>query len=212
MDPCPQCGAAPTSPLACSACGALLDPPADTDPWALFGLEPGPSVDGERLRKELRRVSRLVHPDFHGSDAANRDLAERNSARLNEAYEVLRDDYARADRLVRLLGGPDEQAERQMPQAFLMEVLEWNEAVEEARDAAPGSPPRAALDALSDDLQARREASLAELVVGLEGLPPADNPGLPERLTEARKLLNALRYLDRTLADIRELRLEQAAR
>ncbi len=212
MSPCPQCGVTLESPLGCSACGALLDPDGSTTPWALFGIDVAYAVDAAALRKSLRRISRQVHPDFHGAPGPDgvdlRELAERNTARLNEAYEVLRDDYARADHLVRMLGGPDEKAERQMPQAFLMEVLEWSEALDEARGTEPGSAARAALQPLADELRARQEASLGELRELLQDVPEPNSP----QLVQVRKVLNALRYLDRTLADIKELRLEQAAR
>ena len=207
MVACSQCAATLDTPLACSACGALCEAAPDATPWALFGLPLTYQVDPKDLLRSLRRISRLVHPDFHGTSGdPQRERAERNTARLNEAYDVLRADYARADALVRLLGGPDEKAERQMPQSFLMEVLEWNETLEEARDKP--SDARAALGRLAEELTARRASALGELNEHLRELPAASAPAL----TDVRKALNALRYLDRTLNDIKELQLEQAAR
>ena len=94
-----------------------------------------------------------------------------------------------------------------MPQAFLMEVLEWNETLEEAREAAPGSPARAALDALRDTLEDERTTTLGAVGAALTPLPSAGDPSLKD----IRRQLNALRYIDRTLAEIEALRLEQAA-
>ena len=95
---CPRCGAGLETPLACGGCGALLAPEAEPSPFDALGLEPAWTLDRGALRKRLLRLSRLVHPDFFGSgEAAQRELAERNSARLNRGFEVLSDDLARAD-------------------------------------------------------------------------------------------------------------------
>jgi len=128
-------------------------------------------------------------------------LAEKNTATLNEAYEELSDDRRRADGLVRRLGGPDEVAERQMPQEFLMEVLEWNESLEDER-----SQPSPALATLEAELEQRRTSTL-QAVANL--LTPLPAPGASQ-LTDVRRLLNALRYLQKTLSEIGALRLEQA--
>ena len=78
-----------------------------------------------------------------------------------------------------------------MPKAFLLEVLEWNEALEEAREAPAGSPPRARLEALTGELERARGEALERLGALLTPLPPDGAP----QLTEARRELNALRYL-----------------
>ncbi len=94
-----------------------------------------------------------------------------------------------------------------MPREFLMEVLEWNEALEEAREAAPGSPAREALGALEDTLEERRKETLALLADTLEPLPERG----AKALVTARRLLNAVRTLTRTTRELEALRLEQAA-
>jgi len=202
-DTCSTCGTELETPLCCTSCGALFELQGRPTAHELFGLPNGFAIDLHDLRKRLRRFGRCLHPDFFATaEPRLRELAERNSAALNEAYEVLADDARRADDLVRRLGGPGEDTERQMPQEFLLEVLEWNEALEEAR--AGGDD--AELDALEATLATRRADTLTEVTRLLDPLPEA---GAPE-LTEVRRHLNALRYLDKTLVQIRELRLERA--
>jgi molecular chaperone HscB len=185
----------------------LLSIPDDATPYAVLGLGgPTYALDRDDLRRRLLKATRSVHPDFFGTEAADvRRLAEDNSARLNEAYSILSDDVARADWLVRHLGGPDEQTERAMPQAFLAEVLEWNEALEEARANPAESAP--ALEALARDLASRRTGSLAALSQILTPLPQQSSP----QLKRARSELNAIRYVDRALSEIESLRLAGAA-
>jgi molecular chaperone HscB len=205
---CPRCGAERSTPLACDSCGVLFPPAQDGDPFAVLGLAPAWRVDAAQVRRKLLALSRRMHPDyFADAEPAQRELAERNSALLNQAYETLSDDLARADWLVNALGGPREGELRDMPQAFLMEVLEWNEALEEARDAAPGSPARERLAALALELERASAAALARLGALLEPLPARGAAALGT----ARRELNALRYVRRTRDQIEALRLERAS-
>jgi molecular chaperone HscB len=164
-------------------------------------------LDRMSLRKRLLHLSRHLHPDVHGTaDDATRDLAQRKTAELNAAFQILEDDFRRASWLVRSLGGPTEETEPQMPQAFLTEVLEWNEAVEEARTSEPGSTESARLAGLEDELRSERKKLMDGVAAKLTPLPELGSP----ELVEVRHKLNALRYLDRTLCQLEELRLKQA--
>jgi len=205
---CPACQAPLETPLGCRACGTLLLVEEDASPFELFGLPQAFAVDAAELKRRLLRFSRMTHPDFFGGKpTVERERAERNTALLNRAHGVVFDPASRADWLVTHGGGPSESDERAMPQAFLMEVLEWNEAVEAARAAVPGSPARAALDDLEATLRRERTTTLARIAGLLDPLPARG----AQALAQARKELNALRYLEKTLADIAALRLEQAA-
>jgi len=167
----------------------------------------GFELDESALKKSLRELSRLVHPDFHTAGASElRELAERNSAALNDAFKTLSDRFKRADFLIRQLGGPADSDERQMPQAFLMEVMEWNEELEEAKQSPVGSPQRAGLERLKTTLEGERESAFATIAEQLEGLPRDT-----DQLTAARRQLNAVRYIDNTLEQLRALRLTESA-
>jgi molecular chaperone HscB len=204
MDSCASCGAALATPLVCSACGALFAPDPAPDPFAALGLEPALAVDQPRLQKTLIALTRKMHPDYFAGEPEKRALAERNTALLNAAYRVVSDPYRRSDWLVRQLGGPDEQGERQLPQAFLAEVLEWNETLEQARAGSGGTADQ--VDALESELEERRAASFQRLAALLQPLPAHGAPAL----REARRELNAVRYVDRTLEEIAALRAAQA--
>lgn len=201
MPDCTACGASLETPLGCQACGVVLD--ADgAGPFQVFGIEPTWDVDLDDLKRRLRRFGRIVHPDFHLGTGPQHALAERASARLNHAFEVLLDPFLRADWIIERLEGPSEKEERQMPQAFLLEVMEWNEALDEAEGAAPDSPARAHLDQLAVTLHAEHGRLLDDVRGALTPLPAS---GAAE-LTLVRQRLNAVRYLSRTLYRIRDLR------
>lgn len=202
MTSCPECGEALWTPLGCEACGVLAQWEEAPGAFELFGLAPAWEVDRKALRRALLQLQRLTHPDHAGAT----DQAERANAALNHAHEVLSDAFLRADDLIRRLGGPEESAERQMPQEFLMEVLEWNETLDDAAEAAPGSAEREALGPLAEQLRAQREEVLSEVGAALTPLPPSGAADLGP----LRRRLNAVRYLSRALERIRELRLAEA--
>jgi hypothetical protein len=62
------------------------------------------------------------------------------------------------------------------------------------------------LAGLEDELRSERKRVMDGVAARLTPLPELNSP----ELTEVRQKLNALRYLDRTLCQIEELRLEQA--
>lgn len=207
MSLCPYCEATLVTPLACTSCEHLLSIEEELCPFAVFGLEPRWSVDTKELKRTLLRLSRLVHPDFFvTADEETRERAEQASAVLNESYDALSSDVARAELLLRSLGGPSESEERQMPQAFLMQVMEWNETVEDARGAAADSPERRATEELTESLRQEREKRLEAIGRLLTPLPPSAS----SELTEVRRELNVVRYIDRTQEELKSLRLQTA--
>ena len=203
MSACPDCGAALQTPLVCEDCGALQHIPGTPSPFEVLGLASGWKVDTAELGRSLLRLTRLTHPDFHGVHGVEaRELAERSTALVNSAYSTLNDDVLRAEWLLADMGAPSPDEERQMPQQFLMEVLEWNEVLEEVR-AKKDQDNHSRLESLRTDLQAQRATSLKQLGQRLE----AADRGDPQTL---RQELNTVRYLDRTLSELDELALEQS--
>ena len=201
---CPACGAELSTPLLCERCGALLDPTSPPTPFEVLGLLPTYALDLDAAKKRVLALSRALHPDFHANAGdETRRRAQDNTAALNAAIQVLADDARRADWLVRALGGPREDEERAMPSAYLEEVLEWNEAIEEARASAADSSSRARLAPLTERLLTERAQALRRIAALLTPLPPRGSPAL----RSVRQELNAVRYLDRALRELGELRL-----
>lgn len=154
----------------------------------------------------MLRFSRMTHPDFFanaGPEMLGR--AERASAVLNATHTLLADGASRADWLIGSLGGPDENEEGAMPKEFLLEVLEWNELLEEARSSSAVTQDR--LSSLRGDLERRRAAALESVARLLDPLPPCGSPAL----RAARRDVNVVRYVDRTLGELEALRLSRAA-
>ena len=83
-----------------------------------------------------------------------------------------------------------------MHQEFLMEVMEWNEILD---DHEPGSPE---FESLETDLREERERLTAAIAAYLTPLPDPSSPEGAEALKDVRKDLNALRYIDRALTRV----------
>ena len=139
---------------------AGLLPDADLfsrDHFALFGLPRRFAIDERALESRYHELQSAAHPDRHAHrPEQERRLSMQWATRINEGYRLLRAPLTRARYLLEL-SGVDVGAENNtaMPADFLMQQMEWREALDEARDARDP----AALDSLARNLRAaRREA------------------------------------------------------
>ena len=127
-----------------------------SDDFELFGLALRFAQERSAVDARWKELQRQAHPDkFAAQGAAAQRVAMQWSVRINEAYQRLKDPMRRAAYLCELHGAPilaeDNTA---MPAAFLMQQMEWREALEEAGTAAQ-------LDALEDEVEQARRAALA---------------------------------------------------
>jgi molecular chaperone HscB len=116
---------------------AAAQPPAlqlaDTD-FVLLGLPPQQALDRALLDERRRSLQQRVHPDrFAAEGAAAQRLAMQWAVRVNQAYQRLKDPISRAAYLCELRGVPvDGERNTAMPTAFLMQQMEWREALDDA--------------------------------------------------------------------------------
>lgn len=105
--------------------------------FQLFGLPENYRLDSARLDQQYHALQTQVHPDKHATlSEAERRVSMQWATRANEAYQVLRNPVTRA-RYLLSLHGMDTQEETctTMPNDFLIEQMEWREAIEEAQQA-----------------------------------------------------------------------------
>ncbi|HEY7253619.1 MAG TPA: Fe-S protein assembly co-chaperone HscB [Methylomirabilota bacterium] len=144
-----------------------------SDYFTVFGLPRKLTVDGAALQRRFYELSRQHHPDFHQGAAAEQQAETlARSALVNRAYRALRDPLPRVEYLIVLEegreireGAPDKP---RAPRELLQEMLEVQEAVEEAK--AEGMSP-AAGERLREErarLEARYAAE-ADAIVGRTG-------------------------------------------
>ena len=170
------------------------------DHFERLGLPRRFSVDANDLERAYLARSRVVHPDYHlAVSGADLGASLELSAGINEAYNTLRDPFTRAEYLLKLEGGPSASEQKQMPPAFLAEMLEARERIEESR---AGCPDDAAM--LADEFGKRYDGILADLnslLDRLQALHPGD-AGRAELFTQIRGQLNAARYVRGLIRDL----------
>lgn len=105
--------------------------------FQLFGLHECYRIDNTQLEQHFRTLQAQVHPDkFTHLSEAERRVSMQWATRVNEAYQALNNPVRRARYLLSLHGvDTQEETNTAMPADFLMQQMEWREAIEEAQQA-----------------------------------------------------------------------------
>ena len=128
------------------------------DDFTLFGLPRRYAQDPATIDAHWKALQRQAHPDkFAAQGASAQRLAMQWSVRINEARQRLKDPLQRASYLCQLHGIViDTERNTAMPAQFLMQQMEWREALEEASRPAD-------LLALHNEVQQARQCALQTL-------------------------------------------------
>jgi molecular chaperone HscB len=161
------------------------------DDFALMGLTRRFQLESKALDERWKELQRLSHPDrFAAQGLAAQRLAMQWSVRVNEAHQRLRDPIRRAAYLCELRGAPIEaESNTSMPAEFLLQQLQWREAMEET-----GSAEQA--QALLTEVLRERQQSLDRLNALLDG--PDTDP------VAASAVVRALLFTERFVADVQD--------
>jgi molecular chaperone HscB len=127
----------------------------------LFQLPATFTLDMAALDAAYRDVQGKVHPDrFVNATDAEKRVAMQWATRANEAYQTLRNPQKRAQYLCEQ-NGVDLKTESNtaMPMDFLMQQMEWREALGDARAGKDID----ALEALDVQVKADRKARMGEI-------------------------------------------------
>lgn len=134
--------------------------------FELFQLPARFALDMNALDAAYRDVQGRVHPDrFVNALDAEKRVAMQWAIRANEAYQTLRNPQKRAQYLCEL-NGVDLNAESNtaMPVEFLMQQMQWREALDEARAAKDAE----ALNALDKQVRQERNTRMAQIGAQLD--------------------------------------------
>ena len=109
----------------------------NADHFTLFDLPTAFRLDATQLDRRYLEIQSRVHPDrFASAGDAERRLSLQWATRVNEAYQTLKKPLLRATYLLHLAAHDvDSENNALMPAEFLVEQMEWREAVAEARAA-----------------------------------------------------------------------------
>jgi molecular chaperone HscB len=161
--------------------------------FELFNTPPVLAFERSALDAQWRALQAEVHPDkFAAEGVSAQRVAMQWAVRVNEAYQRLKDPLKRAAYLCELNGAPvNAEINTAMPTSFLMQQMEWREALDEA-------PALPAVEALAAQVDAHRKAALRDLQITLDE---------KRDFTAAAQQVRALMFVERFAADV-DLRLE----
>lgn len=168
--------------------------------FELFGLPTRYRVDSDLLGERYRALQHALHPDrYVATGDRERRLSMQASARVNEAFQTLKDPLERASYLLSLHtgdAGGDSQTTADM--AFLMEQMELRETLSAVKEK---SDPIAAVGTVLD----RLVEQFGELVGQLEDRLEAPSA---EDLERARDLVRKLQFVAKCRLDAENLEAE----
>ncbi|MBU2642270.1 MAG: Fe-S protein assembly co-chaperone HscB [Thiobacillus sp.] len=159
--------------------------------FALFDLPVAYALDREQLDRAYRELQNTVHPDrFAAQSDAEQRVAMQWATQANEAYRTLKHPVERGVYLLQLQGIDALDAhDTQMAPAFLMQQMEWREAIDDARVAKRVD----VLDALMNELRITHRLIESQLVELLD---------VKQDFEGAREAVRQLRFMDKLIAEV----------
>lgn len=157
------------------------------------------SVDEADLKQKFYAKSKNFHPDFFTLDDVEKQMEALEMSTLNNtAYKVLIDFDKRLQYLLGLKGVLEEEGKNTIPQDFLMEMMDVNEAVMELQFDFD----KETYSKLLEDVEERKE----DLKVSIQDILPKTEEGLSAndyQVLKAYYLKN--KYLARVEENINKL-------
>jgi len=152
----------------------------------LFHLPISFALDSTALDAAYRDVQREVHPDrFTTAPDAEKRLAAQWATRANEAYQTLKSPLNRGRYFLKIHGiDTEEESNTAMPVEFLMQQMEWREAVVAARALRD----EAKLEGLATQKNTDEKALFTQLSGELNQ---------PSSFAEARLTVRKLRFIEK---------------
>ena len=155
------------------------------DPFTLLGLPRRFDLDNTAVERAFLARAAQAHPDAAGDDDAMADLTA--------ARQTLANPERRANALLALLGGPNKEADRSLPDGFLMDIMETRQQIEaELGDSE-------ARERWTAWAEGQRSAYIER--VGAQFAALGDPPEASE-LAAVRTTLNAWRYIERLVEQL----------
>ena len=138
--------------------------------FELFGLQPTYALDRSQLDLQWKSLQREAHPDRFASEGASAQrIAMQWSVRINEAYNRLKDPLKRAAYLCELNGAAvNAENNTSMPPAFLMQQMEWREALDDCKAIKAPASKIESLEKLLDEVDASQAQVLTQLAAMLD--------------------------------------------
>ncbi|ARU31753.1 Fe-S protein assembly co-chaperone HscB [Sulfuriferula sp. AH1] len=159
--------------------------------FELFDLKPQFELDNATLEAAYRQLQAQVHPDkfAHLSEAEKR-ASMQWSTRVNEAYQTLKSPLNRAVYILQLNGiNALSETNTQLAPVFLMQQIEWREAIQDARDGSD----LGALQQIEREIAAQTKIWREQLLAQLDQ---------QHDLVAATNTVRQLKFVDKIMSEI----------
>lgn len=147
------------------------------NPFEIFGLPTAFELDLQTLNARYLDLQKTLHPDnFASAGSVEQRIAMQKSTEVNDALKTLKDPILRAEAIIALNTGEQQDLEQKSTQdvAFLMQQLQWREQLEELENQkdekalnrftkAIKQETQVLLTALSENLQAQEWAQAKQI-------------------------------------------------
>ena len=170
------------------------------NPFALFDLPVAFQVDSALLNERYLALQKSLHPDnFSAASAQEQRLAMQKSAEINDALRILKDPIARADSIIVLNTGEQENPEEKSNKdiGFLMQQMEWRETLENIENRQDTDE----LTAFAKEINQTRHAILSELSTALDAQQWDIARAITDKLRFIKKLQAEIERVEETLLD-----------
>ncbi|WP_308665666.1 Fe-S protein assembly co-chaperone HscB [uncultured Aggregatibacter sp.] len=170
------------------------------NPFALFDLPVAFQVDSALLNERYLALQKSLHPDnFSAASAQEQRLAMQKSAEINDALRILKDPIARADSIIALNTGEQENPEEKSNKdiGFLMQQMEWRETLENIENRKDTDE----LTAFTKEIDQIRHAILSELSIALTEQQWDIARVITDKLRFIKKLQTEIERVEETLLD-----------
>ena len=170
------------------------------NPFALFDLPVAFQVDSALLNERYLALQKSLHPDnFSAASAQEQRLAMQKSAEINDALRILKDPIARADSIIALNTGEQENPEEKSNKdiGFLMQQMEWRETLENIENRKDTDE----LTAFAQEINQIRHAILSELSTALDAQQWDIARAITDKLRFIKKLQAEIERVEETLLD-----------
>ncbi|KAG7490598.1 iron-sulfur cluster co-chaperone, mitochondrial [Solea senegalensis] len=118
----------------CVSCKVVQPPEEGTSYFKIMACDYTFTLDTQQLQKKYLQLQRLLHPDnFSQKSVTEQQYSESQSALVNKAYTTLLKPLSRGLYMLELEGMHIKEGTESAHSAFFMELMEINEALDEAQ-------------------------------------------------------------------------------
>lgn len=135
-----------------------------------FGLKRSFVINQKDLRSAFMQKSMSLHPD----KTADKSTSEADSAYNNLAYTTLKNQQTRLEYILQLEGVISTDAKHELPQEFLMEMLNLNMEIEDAK-AAGDQAKLEAIQNLISEMDAKAFKTIESILTDYSNHPFNDS-------------------------------------